>query len=185
MRIAIGILDGLVHGDDPDQTHSLDLGVRKLIPDQARDLGVGLAQLPAVSILAYVLGDTILVVEEHALQNRHLVGDAVGGYEVPMAEHLFDTGTDAVALLIEVGDPLGTGLAVRGDGKVDDAVLLDPGASGLGDHQFVAQERLGTRDAAQLVENRLNKTELDVRVLHGGTHDKILSLTIGQNCSLA
>ncbi len=182
---ATGILDGLVHDGDTGQTHQLDLGVRELVTDQTRDLGVGLAELPTISLGADVLGGTVKIAVDHALDDGDVVGDALGGTKVPMAEQLLGVVADVVALLLEVSDPLGASAAVGGDAEVDHAVLLAPGAGGFGNHEFVTQETFGTRDAAQLVENSLDKAELDVRVLHGGTHYKTLSLTTGQNCSLA
>lgn len=133
-RITAGVLDELVHGNDPHQPHGLDLLVRKLVADQAGNLGVGGGQLALASLSTDLLGDAVTIVEEHALQDSNVVGDAGSRLEILGAEELLGVIADAISLGLQVGDPLGTGLAVRGDSEIDDAVLLAPGAVGIANH---------------------------------------------------
>ncbi len=127
VRIAVGVLDRLVHGNDPLEAHLLDLLVREHIADEARDLGVGLRELALVSLGLDERGDAILVREELALQDGDVHSDAVRGLEGRGTEGVLCPPGELDTIGIEVDDPLLAGPAVRGDAEGDDAVLLAPG----------------------------------------------------------
>ncbi len=132
-RAAAGILDGVVHGNNSPKTHGFDLLVGEKHADEAGHFGVRRHVLPAVGLGANQARDAILVLEEHALQDRDLVGHALRRLEVRRKEHALRVLTEAEAHLLEALDPLGTGRAVGGDAKIDHAVLLAPAADRLDD----------------------------------------------------
>ena len=103
--IAIGILDGLVENHDPIKTHGLQLLVREHFPDEARNLGVGLGQLPLVGILSDLAGDAVAVRKQHSLEHRDFGRDAIGGLEIRGAEHTLGVISDAEVFLLEALDP--------------------------------------------------------------------------------
>jgi len=85
-RNTVGILDGLVHGDDPPQTHGFQLIVAKLFTDETGDFCVRRGETALVGFGTDLLRDPIAVLEEHALEDGDLVGHAVGRREVVRAE---------------------------------------------------------------------------------------------------
>lgn len=139
-RIAVGILDRFVHGNDPPETHRFDLLVREVLADKAGDLGVGLRQFTLVGLGTNLFHDPIVVLEEHALEDGDLGGDTGGRLEIRRAEHAFGVVAQTEALALETLDPLGTSRAVGRNAEVDDAVLFTPVASRFGNRQLALEE---------------------------------------------
>ena len=69
VRIASGIIDGIVHYHDPPKTHGFDLLIRKLFPDKARNLGIRLLKLALISLGANNFRNPVVVFKEHSLDN--------------------------------------------------------------------------------------------------------------------
>ena len=143
-RIAAGVVDRLVHGNDPDQPHGFDLLVRELLTDEAGQFGVRLRELALVGrsasfrISANLLRDPVVVLEEHALENSGFGRHAVGRLEVRRTEHLLGVVSDAETVAFKALDPVFAGRAVGGDAEVDDAVFLAPRTGRFGNREFVA-----------------------------------------------
>ena len=125
-RIAAGVVDGLVHGNNVPQTHLLDLLVRELLTDEASELGVRLDEISALGLGADLLGDPVVVLEEHSIENRGLGRHAVGRLEGGRTEHLFGIVSDAETVAFQTLEPVLAGRAVGCDAEVDDAVFLAP-----------------------------------------------------------
>ncbi len=137
-RIAFGVVDGLVHGNDRPQTHCFDLLVRELLADEACEFGVGLYELAYECIHPNAPRGPIVVLKEHTLENGHLGGHAAGRREVWALEHPLGVVIHPKAL--ESGDPLLAGRAVRSDGEVDDAVFLAPRVGWFAHHNLAAEK---------------------------------------------
>lgn len=71
VRSAVGVVDRFVHGNDPSQVHSRNLLVRELLTDEAGQFGVRLRELALVGLSANRACDPVVVLEEHALENRN------------------------------------------------------------------------------------------------------------------
>lgn len=82
-RAAIRILDRFVHGNNPPETHSLNIVIRKHFPDETGNFRVWSDQLPINCQIANVLRDASLVFEQHSLENRNLARYARGRLELP------------------------------------------------------------------------------------------------------
>ena len=74
-QIAIGIIDGFVHGNNPYQTHSFNVFVREFLADEAGNFGVWLGKFPLVGFGTNFLRGAIVVLEEHAFENGDLGSD--------------------------------------------------------------------------------------------------------------
>ena len=111
-RIAVGVVDGFVHGNDVPQTHLLDLLVRELLTDEAGQFGVRLRELALVGLGADLLRDPVVVLEEHALENGDFGRHAVGRLEVRRTEHLLGVVSDAETVAFQTLDPVLAGRAV-------------------------------------------------------------------------
>ena len=142
-RIAVGVVDGFVHGNDVPQTHGFDLLVRELLTDEAGQFGVRLRELALVGLGADLLRDPVVVLEEHALENGDFGRHAVGRLEVRRTEHLLGVAAHAEALALESGDPVLASRAVAGDAEVDDPVFLAPRAKRLCHRDFTPQKPFG------------------------------------------
>ncbi len=125
-RIAVGVVDRFVHGNDPDQTHSFDLLIRELLTDEAGQFCVRLRESALVGLGADLLGDPVVVLEEHTLENGDFSRDTVRRLEVRASEHLFGMVSDAETVVLQTLDPVLAGRAVGGDAEIDDVVFLAP-----------------------------------------------------------
>src|SRR3989344_8425226 len=132
VRATDRVVDGFVHGNDPDQPHGFDLLVRELLTDEAGQFGVRYDELALVGLGANLLRGPALVLEEHALENSDFGRHAVGRLEVRRTEHLLGVVSDAEAFAPEPGDPALAGRAVGCDREVDNAVFLAPRTGRLG-----------------------------------------------------
>jgi len=157
-RIVIGILDGFVHGDDPDQTHGFDLLVRKHSTDEASHFGIRDGKLALVGLGTNVLRDPINVFEEHTLEYSDFSRDTFRRLEVFRAEHAFGVITDSEAFLLEAVDPFGTGCAVGSDREVDDTILFAPVVSRFRNRQLTAEETECHIFSAELIDNGVQLT---------------------------
>ena len=126
VRIAVGVVDRLVHDDNPDQTHRFDLLVRELLTDEAVQFGVRLAELTLVGLGTNLLRDPVVVLEEHALDNRDFGRHAVGRLEIRRTEHLHGVVCDAETVVFQTLDPVLADRSIAGDREVDDTVFLTP-----------------------------------------------------------
>ncbi|TSC69125.1 MAG: hypothetical protein G01um101456_324 [Parcubacteria group bacterium Gr01-1014_56] len=142
VRIAVGVVDGFVHGNDVPQTHGFDLLVRELLTDEAGQFGVRLREVSARGLGANLLRDPIVVLEEHALENGDFGRHAVGRLEVLRTKHLLGVVAHAEALALEPGDPVLAGRAVAGDREVDDAVFLAPQGTFVFPRVFLSEKPL-------------------------------------------
>ncbi len=140
VRIADGVIDRLVHRNDPDQTHRFDLLVRELLKDEAGQFGVRLRELALVGIGTDLLRDPVVVLEEHALENRDFGRHAVGRLEIRRTEHLLGVVSDAETVAFQTLDPVLADRAIGGDAEVDDAVFLTPRTGRFGNREFVAEK---------------------------------------------
>ena len=139
-RIAVGVVDWFVHGNDPDQTHRLDLLVRELLTDEAGQFGVRLRELALVGLGANLLRDPVVVLEEHALEDRDFGRHAARRLEIRRTEHLLGVVSDAETVAFQTLDPVLAGRAIAGDREVDDAVFLTPQTDRFGNREFVAEK---------------------------------------------
>ncbi len=115
-----------MHGDDPDQAHRLDVLVREVFPDETGHFRVRRCQLALRSQVADVAGNTVVVLEEQALEDGDFGRHAFRRLEVRRTKLAFGVVARTEALLFETLDPLGTSRAVGSDANVDDAVLFTP-----------------------------------------------------------
>ncbi len=81
-RIAAGVVDGFVHGNDVPQTHRFDLLVGELLTDEAGDLGVRLRELPLVGLGADHRSSPAPFLEETAFEDGDFGRHAVGRLEI-------------------------------------------------------------------------------------------------------
>ena len=153
VRIAAGVVDGLVHGNDVPQTHRFDLLVRELLTDEAGQFGFRLPQLALVGLGADLLRDPVVVLEEHALENGDFGRHAIGRLEVRRTEHLLGVVSGAETIVFQTLDPVPTGRAVAGDREVDDAVFLAPRTGRFGNREFVAEKTQRHVVATELLDN--------------------------------
>ncbi len=153
-RIAFGVVDGLVHGNDRPQTHCFDLLVRELLADEACEFGVGLYELAYECIHPNAPRGPIVVLKEHTLENGDLGGHAAGRREVWALEHPLGVVIHPKAL--ESGDPLLATCATRGYREINDTIFLMPRTSRFGNREFAAEKSVNTLLAAELVPDRLN-----------------------------
>jgi len=123
VRIAVGVVDGFVHGNDVPQPHRFDLLVRELLTDEAGQFGVRLRELALGGLGANLLRAPVAFLEEHALENGDFGRHAVGRFEVRRTEHLLGVVSDAETQTL---DPVLAGRAVGSDAEVDDAVFFAP-----------------------------------------------------------
>lgn len=101
--------DRLVHGNDPPETHGLDLLVRELFADQAGDVGVRRLEVHFLRLGADVLGDAIFILEKRTFEDDDLIRPSGGGFEVFRTKNglpviFFDT----IAFLFRPRNPLVT-----------------------------------------------------------------------------
>jgi hypothetical protein len=139
-RIAAGVVDRFVHGNDPDQTHRFDFLVRELLTDEAGQFGVRLRELALVGLGANLLRDPVVVLEVHALENRDFGRHAARRLEIRRTEHLLGVVSDAETVAFQTLDPVLAGRAVGGDAEVDNAVFLAPRTGRFGNREFVAEK---------------------------------------------
>src|SRR3989344_2714998 len=154
-RIATGVLDRLMHDDEPNQAHDFDLLVRKLLADEAGNLGVGLLPLALARFRPDLAGDPVVVREERALQDGDLGGHARGGLEGARGEHALGVLVEAEDLAQQKSDREGPCGPVGGDGEVDDPFGFTPGAGWNREGQFATKESLCGGFAAHLVDESL------------------------------
>ena len=164
---AVGVVDRLVHGNDPDQPHGFDLLVCELQTDEAGQFRIRLRKLALVGLGANLLRGPALVLEEHALENSDFGRHAVGRLEVRRTEHLLGVVTHTEAFALEPDDPVLAGRAVAGDREVDDAVFLAPRMGRFGNREFVAEETPCSFHTAELVENRFHTDIFDIHAVFG------------------
>ena len=155
VRVAVGVLNRIVHRDDPGEAHRLDLLVREHHADEAGDLGGRLREPTLVGLGTDQRGDPSVVREELALQDGDVRGDAERGLEVLRAEDVLRPPGELGTLGIEVDDPLLAGPAIRGDAEGDDAVLLAPAANRCGDGVLVAEECIRRFFSPKFVDDRV------------------------------
>ncbi len=152
-RIAVGVVDRFVHGNDPDQTHGFDLLVRELLTDEAGQFGVRLRELALVGLGANLLRDPVVVLEEHALENRDFGRHAARRFEVRRTEHLLGVVSDAETVVFQTLDPIFAGRAIAGDREVDDAVFFTPRTGRFGNREFVAEKTESHLMATELFDD--------------------------------
>ena len=114
-RITIGILDELMHNNDPPETHQLNLLVGKSFTDEASDFGVRSGELAFNREGVNLLDDLMLTLEKTTSKDGDFCGDAVRVLEVWRTEHTLGVLTDSEALLLETLDPPLTCRTIRGD----------------------------------------------------------------------
>ncbi len=139
-RIAVGVVDGFVHGNDVRQTHGFDLLVRELLTGETGQFGVRLRELALVGLGANLLRDPVVVLEEHVLENGDFGRHAAGRLEVRRTEHLLGVVSDAETVAFQTLDPVLAGRAVGGDAEVDDAVFLAPRTDRFGNREFASEK---------------------------------------------
>jgi len=152
-RTAVGVVDGFVHGNDPDQPHGFDLLVRELLTDEAGQFGVRLRELALVGFGANLLRDPVVVLEEHALENGDFGRHAARRLEVRRAKHLLGVVSDAETVALQTLDPVFAGRAIAGDREVDDAVFLAPRTGRFGNREFVAEKTKRHVVATELLDD--------------------------------
>lgn len=130
VRVAIGVLDGLVHRDDTPETHVFDLLVGEHDTDETGDFGVGSDVLPLGGFRTDVSCDAFVIREERALHDDDLGYDALGRLEVGRQEDLLGIVANVVAGLFQALDPAGTCGAVGRDREADDDIFFAPGTVG-------------------------------------------------------
>ena len=163
-RTANGTLDGFMHGNDPPETHLLDLLVGKLLTDETGDFGVRGFEHTGGRECANLLGGSIVVLEEHALEDGNLGHDATSRLEVFGPEHALGIVPDPEAFLLEACDPFLAGRAVTRDREVDDTILLAPGTLGFDHDGFTTEKPVHPLFTSKLVPDRFNATQ-SLRVL--------------------
>lgn len=126
VRTVVGVVDGLVHGNDVPQTHLLDLLVRELETYEVGQFGFRFAELALVCFFVDLLRDPVAVLEEHALENRDFGCHATRRLEVRRTEYLPGVVSDAEAFALETLDPVFASRAIAGDREVDDAIFFSP-----------------------------------------------------------
>ncbi len=124
-RAAVRIADRLVHGNDTDQTHGLDLLIRELLADKAGHLRFRLAELALLGLRANLPRDPVVVLEERAFQDGHFGRHTTRRPEVRRTEQLLGV-FNAETLRFQTLDPVLAGRSVARDREVDDAVFLAP-----------------------------------------------------------
>lgn len=165
--------DGFVHGDDPPETHGLDLLVRELFTDEAGDVGVRLHEFHLVGLGTDLLGDAVIVLEERTLEDDDLMLPSGGGLEVFGTKNglpviFFDT----ITFLFRPRDPLvASRRLVERDREVDDAINFTPALDLLGDDQFVAKETHCPVVTAKFFDDRVQLTSRQIGRSKIGTHD--------------
>lgn len=87
-RTAVGVVDWLVYGNDPDQTHGFDLLIRELLTDEAGQFGVRLRELALVGLGTNLRRDSVAVLEECTLENGNFGRHATRRLEVRRAKHI-------------------------------------------------------------------------------------------------
>lgn len=159
-RITAGVLDGLVHNDEPREAHRRDVRVRELPPNEAGDLRMRGGESAPLGVGTNILRDAVGIRVQDALEHPYFGGDFVCGNEV-------GTPQDVLCPFCGVReplDPLGTGGSVGGHREGDHTVLLAPdGGRGHGlrrgyldERQLSAQEASGSLNAAELVQKGLH-----------------------------
>ena len=138
MQIADRVFDRLVHGGDVPETHRLDFLVGELLTNETDNFCVGRSEHTLARLDTDILGDTFLVLEEHALENSDLDGYAGRGFKVIRPKNALGVVADPETIFLQSLDPLRTSGTVRSDRKVDDPVFLTPGAGRFRHHQFAA-----------------------------------------------
>ena len=126
VRTAVGIVDGFVHGNDVPKTHRFDLLVRELQTDEAGQFGVRYDELAQGALGTNLPRDSVVVLEEHTLENGNFGRHATRRLEVRRTEHLLGIVIYAETIAFQTLDPVLAGRAVGGDAEVDDAVFLAP-----------------------------------------------------------
>ncbi len=155
-RIAVRIFDGFVHGNDPPQTHGLDLLVRELFANQAGDVGIRLHEFHLIGLGADVLGDAVVVLEERTLEDDDLVRTRDRRLELFRTKHAFRVVSHPIAFRLRPRNPLvARRRLVERDREVDDAINFTPAPGSFGDRQFVTKETIGCFFATEFVDNRL------------------------------
>lgn len=81
-RTAIEVIDELVHDDDPIQPHRLDLLIRELQIDEARDLGIRGGELALDGVGVDRLYGPVAALEEASFQDSDIGRHAFGRPEV-------------------------------------------------------------------------------------------------------
>ena len=165
-RVAIGILDGFVHDDDPNETHGFELFVREVLPDEASHFGVRFREVPLGGFGANLLCDAVFVREERPFQDSNLGGDVLGGLEVLRAKDLLGVVAETIPFLLETLGPLWASGTVGSDGQVDDTILHTKTVSWFRNHQFISEESVDSLHAAEFVYNRFDLTEIQFSVFH-------------------
>lgn len=116
VREVVGILDRIVHRDDPPETHLFDLLVREHRSDEAGYFCIGLGELAPVSLLADVLGGAILIATpQDPLEYHDLSRDAIGRLEVGREKHALGVRTHRQASRLKTRDPFRPSRAVARD----------------------------------------------------------------------
>jgi hypothetical protein len=161
-RIADGVVDGFVHGNNVPQTHGFDLTIRKFLTDEAGQFGVRLGELALFGLGANLLRAPVVILKEHALENGDFGRHATRRLEVRRMEYLLGVVSDVETAL----DPVLTGRAVARDREVDDAVPFAPRTGRRRNREFAAQESAHTFFATEFVEDRFDLPERKIAVFH-------------------
>lgn len=172
-RTAVGVVDRFVHGNDPDQTHRFDLLVRELLTDETRQFCVRLREIALVGLGADLLGDPVVVFEEHPLEDGDFGRYAVGRLEIRRTEHLFGVVSDAETVTFQTLDPVLAGRAIAGDAEVDDAVFLTPRTDRFGNREFVAEKTERHVVATELLDDGVQLASRETSGCEFCAHDCI------------
>jgi len=158
VRIAVGVVDGFVHYDDPPDTHGFDLLVRELLANETGQLDVRLGQLALVGFGTDLLRDPVVVLEEHALENGDFGRHATRRLEVRRTKYLIGVVADAETVAFQTLDPVLASRAVGCDAEVDDAVFLAPRTDRFGNRKFVAEKTERHVVATELLDDGIQLT---------------------------
>lgn len=172
-RTAVGVVDRFVHGNDPNQTHRFDILVRELLTDEAGQFGVRLRELALVGLGANLLRDPVVVLEEHALENRNFGRHAARRLEIRRTEHLLGVVSDAETVVGETLDPDFASRAIAGDREVDDTVFLAPQTDRFGNREFVAEKTERHVVATELLDDGVELASSKARGCEFVAHDYI------------
>ena len=155
IRTTVRIVDGVAHCNNPPETHLLDFLVREFLADEAGNFRVRLFELPLFSFSPNVPDQTIVVTEEHTLEDSNFSGDALGRFEVLVTENAFGVTPHVVLLAFKAGDPFFASRAIAGDREVDNAVLFTLFCA-LSDICFPTEQPIDTFISTVFVPDRLN-----------------------------
>jgi hypothetical protein len=120
-------LDGLVDTNDPPDTHSFELLVREVFPDEAHGFGLEFNPTTRRALGFDVLGQTLGVLPERPANGGDLVDHTCSRNKIVGIEDRFRSVGEPLALRLETLLPLLAGPTVRcGEREVNHTVPLRP-----------------------------------------------------------